>query len=214
MTFYAYNGPYKVLRTFKTGSHVGDWEHLTARLDPHDGHLQGVWYNSHRNRDGMWVKGPQVPRTREGRIMACVALHGHGTYPKAGTIPRHFLLANDSTCCDERKMWQPQVCRWVDWRPWEKRPLEGNSFPPLMMVESRGCALPPIRAKERFCEDLAESSAVEVLVDPAPWLQFQGFFGTAACPSQQNWFTRAEPPVSRGGVKRVIGHWMPEVQRI
>lgn len=40
-----------------------------------------MWYNAHRSRDGMWVEGRRVPRTPEGRPIAYVALHGHGTYP-------------------------------------------------------------------------------------------------------------------------------------
>lgn len=43
--------------------------------------LQGVWFNAHRPWDGCWVPAHEVERTAEGRPIAYVALHGHGTYP-------------------------------------------------------------------------------------------------------------------------------------
>ncbi|GAB4823799.1 hypothetical protein N2152v2_010845 [Parachlorella kessleri] len=99
LTFYAYNGPYNVggFRLVQTGDHDGDWEHVTARVHPSTGELLGMWYNAHRSRDGMWVEGSRVPRNEHGRPLAYVALHGHGVYPMAARIPRHFFLGNDLT---------------------------------------------------------------------------------------------------------------------
>ena len=84
MTLYAHNGSYDVggLGLFHAGAHDGDWEHLTARLDPGSGDLLGLWYAAHRPQDGQWVEAARVPRTAEGRPLAYVALHGHGTYPQ------------------------------------------------------------------------------------------------------------------------------------
>lgn len=33
LTFYPYNGPYRVARVAQTGAHDGDWEHLTVRWE-------------------------------------------------------------------------------------------------------------------------------------------------------------------------------------
>jgi hypothetical protein len=81
MTLYAHNGPYCIAGLCNMGAHDGDWEHITARVDPGSGDLQGMWYNSHRSRDGEWVEGGAVHR-RGGRPVAYVALHGHGLYPR------------------------------------------------------------------------------------------------------------------------------------
>ncbi|EFJ52516.1 hypothetical protein VOLCADRAFT_115992, partial [Volvox carteri f. nagariensis] len=110
ITFYAFNGHYHIpanVPLFRTGHHVGDWEHLTVRLDATSLELQvepgagpctqGVWYNAHRNIEGEWVPGVAVPRTPCGRILGFVAINGHGIYPKCGTIHRLFFIVNDRT---------------------------------------------------------------------------------------------------------------------
>lgn len=81
ITLYAHNGSYKVAGWFDVGAHDGDIEHISARVRL-DGSLLGMWYNSHRSRDGEWVASKDVSRNEEGRPIAYVALNGHGTYPK------------------------------------------------------------------------------------------------------------------------------------
>lgn len=79
VTLFPRNGPYLL----GCGAHDGDWEHLTVRCRCPSGELLGVWYNAHRSRDGEWVAAEKVPRRRDsGRILAYVARHGHGTYPR------------------------------------------------------------------------------------------------------------------------------------
>ncbi|KAI3429626.1 hypothetical protein D9Q98_005712 [Chlorella vulgaris] len=110
LTLYAYNGEYRVggLPFLTTGAHDGDWEHCTARVHPTSGKLLGMWYNAHRSRDGCWVGGLEVPRDpASGRVAAFVALHGHGTYPQAGRVLRHFFLGND-LCSGEGPIWRPR----------------------------------------------------------------------------------------------------------
>lgn len=48
---------------------------------------QGVWFNAHRPCDGTWLPAHQLERTAEGRFIAYVARHGHGTYPCVGPAP-------------------------------------------------------------------------------------------------------------------------------
>ena len=53
-----------------------------------------------------------MPHTQDGRPLSYVALNGHGSYPKAGFIPRIFLAFNDRTgpgitiipCASQRKL--------------------------------------------------------------------------------------------------------------
>ncbi|KAL4425890.1 hypothetical protein ABPG75_009906 [Micractinium tetrahymenae] len=124
ITMYAYNGAYRVggLPFLQTGAHDGDIEHLTVRLHPTSGALQGVWYNAHRSRDGCWVAASQVPRCpATGRISAFVALHGHGTYPAVGRVFRHFFCGND-LCSAAGPVWRPrkvlanECCAWLEFR--------------------------------------------------------------------------------------------------
>ncbi|KDD77060.1 hypothetical protein H632_c29p0 [Helicosporidium sp. ATCC 50920] len=100
-TLYAFNGAYRLgaVSPILVGSHPGDWEHLTMRVSWPSGALLGVWFNSHRRRDGEWcpAQAAEVDAV-SGRVCAYVALNGHGTYPRPGRVWRHFGLANDNTC--------------------------------------------------------------------------------------------------------------------
>lgn len=49
----------------------------------------------------------QAPRCRDGSIAAYVAKHGHGVYPSAGRVYRHFCLGND-LCCSGGPVWRPR----------------------------------------------------------------------------------------------------------
>lgn len=61
----------------------------------------------------------QVPRAADGSIAAYTALHGHGVYPLAGRIPRHFFLGTrvggcrSSCCLLPLRLVQAQL----DWHP-------------------------------------------------------------------------------------------------
>ncbi|KXZ46481.1 hypothetical protein GPECTOR_43g917 [Gonium pectorale] len=139
ITYYAYNGHYDLpagLPLFRTGHHVGDWEHLTVRLDAATLELQGVWYNAHRNIEGEWVPARRVPRSPCGRILGYVAINGHGVYPTCGTIPRLFFLANDRTS-SRGPVWNParlvRLCGLA----------HGSACP---IVPTRGCSLPAVVA--------------------------------------------------------------------
>ncbi|GLC57663.1 hypothetical protein PLESTB_001251300 [Pleodorina starrii] len=135
ITYYAFNGAYHLpanVPLFRTGHHVGDWEHLTVRLDAASLELQGVWYNAHRNIEGEWCPAEAVPRTPCGRIVGYVAINGHGIYPHCGTIPRLFFVANDRTS-RRGPVWNParlvRLCGLA----------HGSG---CAVVPSRGCSLP------------------------------------------------------------------------
>ncbi|KAG2448800.1 hypothetical protein HYH02_006151 [Chlamydomonas schloesseri] len=139
ITYYAFNGHYAVpfgLPIFMTGHHVGDWEHLTVRLDARTLELQGVWYNAHRNIEGEWCPAARVPRTRCGRIIGHVAINGHGIYPHCGVIPRLFFAANDRTS-RSGPVWNPAcIVRMCGVS------LQVDPRHLCHAVRSRGCSLP------------------------------------------------------------------------
>ena len=56
--------------------------------------------------DGVWRSADDVPRGKDGRILAHVALNGHGSYPTAGFIPRNLLAFNDYTS-NQGPVWDP-----------------------------------------------------------------------------------------------------------
>ncbi|KAG2501239.1 hypothetical protein HYH03_001046 [Edaphochlamys debaryana] len=191
ITFYSFNGFYHLpagLPLFKTGHHVGDWEHMTVRLHANSLELQGVWYNAHRNIEGEWCPAAQVPRSPCGRLLGFVAINGHGIYPTAGTIPRLFLIANDRTSA-EGPVWAPRrlvrMCGLA----------HGNACP---LVPSRGCSLPC--ASDCRCRLCLESSrSTTALVPVAPHLQPTGPQGPPSLqppPPQQ-----AEPRTSAFGAE-------------
>ena len=59
---------------------------VLCRVHPETGDLIGIYFHAHRNHDGCWVTAPDVQRTADGRPIAYVALHGHGTYPVSGKV--------------------------------------------------------------------------------------------------------------------------------
>ncbi len=67
-------------------------------MHPETGELVGIYFHAHRNHDGCWVAAPDVQRTPEGRPIAYVALHGHGTYPVSGKVLLLRLSGMDRTC--------------------------------------------------------------------------------------------------------------------
>ena len=109
ITMFAHNGPYHIGFGLEVGAHDGDIEHVTVRVDPRDFSLIGVWYNSHRNHDGSWVKAGQVETEMvqmHNRIVSYIAKHGHGHYPTATITYRHFFLGNDIT--QKAVRWDPK----------------------------------------------------------------------------------------------------------
>lgn len=90
---YAYNGEYPILGLLNAGQHPADIEHLTVELTQ-QGQLTRVMYSAHGTKDGRWVSAKDVPM-ENGRIIAYMALNGHGLYPKEGIAFRLGGLAND-----------------------------------------------------------------------------------------------------------------------
>lgn len=227
ITFYAYNGEYAVVPgLIHAGAHDGDIEHITARVCPDTGDLLAMWYNSHRPRDGEWVGGDLVPRAMpSGRPIAYVALHGHGTYPRTGTIHRHFWLGNDK-CSDQGVMWDPERLILL---PNEHRCCSEPSHlsTPLCIAtcNSRGCLYSSvvntrgplecsIVPKEAGAHHSHRRVPMVTIDDPCDWLFFRGEWGQTPAIIQQSWYWTAESPVSRTPLQRLFFHHWPEVESL
>jgi hypothetical protein len=240
ITLYAHNGAYTVANVIKTGAHDGDIEHVTVRVDPASGDLLGVWYNAHRPRDGEWAPAADAPRGSGGRrLVAFVALNGHGYYPTVRTIHRHFWLGND---CTSRAgpVWRPRraVLLPAPRAAAADAAARAAGRVLLPLVPSRGSSLPPrpapspppsvdsspklkgagVDAAEDEEEDGGDVEVVADDADAALWLAWPGRWGACRLappgPAFQSWFHAAETPTSRSALLRVVGHLWPETREL
>ncbi|KAL0028666.1 hypothetical protein WJX79_009247 [Trebouxia sp. C0005] len=201
MKFLAFNGSYKLFDWIyigEVGAHDGDWEHVTLRLTPDARQVLGIYYSAHRHRDGRWVSANGMPRTQDGRPLSYVALNGHGSYPRAGFMPRIFLAFNDRT--GQGQVWDPKKCVLVtqDAVPQvtsRGSELNGSSYPSGHLAQER--------------------PKVQLQQDPAAWLAYEGKWGsTVEAPALQEWFARAEHPVSRSWLVQVFFPLAPGIESI
>ena len=196
VTYFAFNGAY-FFDLF--GSHTGDIEHLTVRCHP-DGRLSGVWYNSHRNVDGMWVAAPDVEIDSSGRLVSYVAASGHGHYPREGRYWRHYGFANDITSRDVR--WLPKVVVWVE--PGIVHPvMTTHAQDPQSNAERETVRIEPI-APPRVDMDGTQAYIVHEKI--ISW-------GGAPGLGHQSWFRdKTEPTRSRAAYERFFTfpfHFLP-----
>ncbi|XP_057869130.1 hypothetical protein At1g04090-like [Cryptomeria japonica] len=90
--FYPFNGPATLqllgavsLPLSKIGEHVGDWEHVTLRIDNFRGELWGIYFSQHSG--GQWVKAGDLEYV-EGSKKAVVysSKSGHAMFSRAGLV--------------------------------------------------------------------------------------------------------------------------------
>ena len=103
---FAYNGEYSILGLANAGQHPGDIEQLVVELDSDAKKILRVFYGAHSTFVRKWVKAEDVPK-EDGRIVAYMALHGHGMYDKEGTVFRMLGLTNDYV--EKGIKWMPRV---------------------------------------------------------------------------------------------------------
>lgn len=103
---YAYNGEYPILGLENAGYHPADMEHMTLELDANTEQLLRVMYSAHGVKDGRWVLADQVPM-ENGKIVAYMALNGHGLYPQEGIAFRLGGLSNDYLVKGAK--WEPRA---------------------------------------------------------------------------------------------------------
>lgn len=208
MKFLAFNGPYKLFHSLwvgPLGAHDADWEHVTVRLTPDGKSVTGVYYSAHRHRDGMWRSADSVPLSSDGRPMAYIAENGHGSYPTAGTILRLFFVINDYTSANGHK-WDPDKVVLVTHSADDKLPAvvsRGNSL--------NGTTYPAAMADSRR----SNHQRKQVERQNAPWLKYEGKWGsTVEAPQRQEWYARAENPVSRTWLQQIFLPLLPGVESI
>jgi hypothetical protein len=62
--------------------------------------------------------------------------------------------------------------------------------------------------------DPLPSSPVVVCTDPCEWIYFKGDWGQTAAPINQDWYHKAETPISRTALQRIFLHLWPETESI
>lgn len=107
IALYPYNGAHKICSCCSVGSHEGDVEHLSVYVALSTGRVLGAYFASHRMRDGEWLQGDALSYhdAEKQRIVAFVAKHGHGFYPKGKRIWRVCGCGND--LCGPGWLWDP-----------------------------------------------------------------------------------------------------------
>lgn len=88
--FYPFNGPARAKVEFfdvslgKIGEHIGDWEHVTLRINNLNGELTRMYFSQHSK--GVWVDAAELEFEGGNRAVAYSSLHGHACYPKQGLV--------------------------------------------------------------------------------------------------------------------------------
>lgn len=109
---YAYNPPTNVFG-WQVGDHDCDFEHMTIRVHKRSNQVHSVFFGAHGYVDGAWAYPPSSKHkphyecTISNRVVAYVALGGHGLYAHSGTHRRIFNFANDVTGFFPNKRWEP-----------------------------------------------------------------------------------------------------------
>ncbi|GJR10614.1 vacuolar protein sorting-associated protein 62 [Tanacetum coccineum] len=88
--FYPFNGASRAKVKFlniglgKLGEHVGDWEHVTLRVNNINGQLNSVFFSQHSW--GKWVSASDLEYHTGNKPVVYASLHGHASYPKPGCV--------------------------------------------------------------------------------------------------------------------------------
>lgn len=87
-------------RSGALGYHLHDVEKLMVLTLPGAVGPSWVYFGAHSKGQGMWVPWKSCEKNKDGHLIAYVALHAHGMYPKPSIYPRIFGFAND--CCSKK----------------------------------------------------------------------------------------------------------------
>jgi hypothetical protein len=118
---YAYNGAYSLYNIpgLDVGEHFGDMEHMTIHVDKQTQKVIDVYFAAHTDNDGLWVQKENMDMFGD-RVIAYVAYHGHGLYPKPGVWYRYYGAANDYTEVGG-PVWDPKQVVLIDEKtPWNR----------------------------------------------------------------------------------------------
>lgn len=84
------------------GTHEGDWEHVTIRIDNYSMQLVGAWMSQHGHQP--WIDASEIQK-EDGKPLFYSSRHGHANYSSAGSNMSpdfeiehvcHFGLRNDT----------------------------------------------------------------------------------------------------------------------
>nr|XP_043611758.1 uncharacterized protein LOC122583418 [Erigeron canadensis] len=98
--FYPFNGGGKfqlgpfTINLGKIGEHVGDWEHITLRIDNFRGILKEIYLSQHSK--GKWVSAIEFEFINGTRPIVYASLHGH-THYNTPSYHLHSVVKIDST---------------------------------------------------------------------------------------------------------------------
>ncbi|KAI3719270.1 hypothetical protein L6452_20165 [Arctium lappa] len=89
--FYPFNGASRAKVEFvnislgKIGEHVGDWEHVTLRINNFNGELHSMFFSQHSW--GTWVSAWDLEyASGNNKPIVYSSLNGHSSYPKPGLV--------------------------------------------------------------------------------------------------------------------------------
>ncbi|KAL5702472.1 hypothetical protein ACHQM5_027686 [Ranunculus cassubicifolius] len=86
--FCPFNGPITLklgvvsISCGKLGQHVGDWEHITLRINNFTGELWGIYFSQHSG--GEWVEAYDLEYIRGNKAIVYSSKSGHASFPHPG----------------------------------------------------------------------------------------------------------------------------------
>lgn len=169
--------PYNAGGIMSIGSHEGDWEHITVKLDT-TYKLQGVYYGNHRSYEGVWLPYSKVPLNSDGRIIAYCAKGSHGFWPSPGYHLRIFGFGNDYTN-DKGIRWVPSIINKIV--NVEAEPIVQHIFP--KNINSANANIACLNPNDEY---------PEVVGDFDCWQLYMGDWGEIHSYMNNAWFSSTE----------------------
>jgi hypothetical protein len=106
---YNYNGNIFCMPCFKIGTHLGDIEHITVRVNYETGKVLKVFFDRH-STEGRMVKFDKLSfdKSEKDRVIVYAANESHASYENIGTTWRLMGFANDHHR-GNGIIWRPKV---------------------------------------------------------------------------------------------------------
>ncbi|KAL4601357.1 hypothetical protein ACB092_11G267200 [Castanea dentata] len=88
--YYPFNGPAKIrfgplnFQLPHIGEHIGDWEHVTLRVNNFNGELQSIYFSQHKG--GTWLDATDLEFQEGNKAIVYASRYGHAFYSKLGLV--------------------------------------------------------------------------------------------------------------------------------